>query len=212
MTGETGPCTCEAFVPLLDLDGHTSWAEYELKAAVYGVPVDGQFCRYMLALTQLWSPAARMVAEGILSSPAWNVFKNSAGLVSDVCELYGPSMRKVSTQPAEYGIRRMADKLSRATVTTGNIVAGDVGRPDYLMHKTRKYLLLDAIERRFPLLPVKYYAENAKLIHGCDEELAIWIKQRLSSRSKESETFRKIYESMSAEFVNNHLNAAVFMK
>lgn len=73
-------------------------------------------------------------------------------------------------------------------------------------------MLLDAVERRFPALPVKYYAANARKIHKTDEELAVWIKQRLAEKAKTSETFRKIYESMTVEFVDNHFSTVVFMK
>ena len=59
---------------------------------------------------------------------------------------------------------------------------------------------------------MKYYAANARAVHMSDEPLAIWIKQKLSERAAGSDVFRKIYEGMAAEFVNNHLVSAVFMK
>ena len=44
-----------------------------------------------------------------------------------------------------------------------------------------------------------------------DEPLAVWIKQKLSKRAAGSDVFRKIYEGMAVEFVNNHFASAVFM-
>ena len=107
-------------------------------------------------------------------------------------------------------IRKMVDDLSVAAACFTSKEPFDDGK--YLPYQTRKYTLLDAVERRFPLLPVKYYAANARTVHMSDEQLAIWIKQRLSNRAAGSEVFRKIYEGMAAEFVNNHLASAVFMK
>jgi hypothetical protein len=82
---------------------------------------------------------------------------------------------------------------------------------DFNMRLDNKYILLDAIERRFPSLPVKFYATNFKYIHSSDENFGIWIKKRLAKRAETSDIFRKIYKSMEAEFSNNHLTNAVFI-
>lgn len=191
----------------MDLNSLTSWAEYELRAAVFGMQVGRDFCRWMLALTKLWSPMTPIVAEGILSSAAWECFKSDTGLVADICELFDSKELYARDMPAG-NIRRMTDELSTAAAC----IDSPFDDGTYLVWQTRKYTLLDAVERRFPLLPVKYYAANARTVHMSDEQLAIWIKQRLSERAAESEAFRKIYEGMAAEFVNNHLVSAVFMK
>ena len=73
------------------------------------------------------------------------------------------------------------------------------------------------MEKRFPLLPVSYYARHAAFIHSTDEQFAVWIRQRLKERADAAqgearEKFRKIYDSMAAEFVDRHFTAAVFMK
>lgn len=194
----------------MDLDCPTSWAEYEFKAAVFGMHAGRDFCRWMLALTRLWSPMTPIVAEGILSSTAWDCFKSDIGLVSDICELFTFEKRTPAGYMPADNIRKMVDDLSVAAAYFTCKEPFDDGK--YLPYQTRKYSLLDAVERRFPLLPVKYYAANARTVHMSDEQLAIWIKQRLSERAAGSEAFRKIYEGMAAEFVNNHLASAVFMK
>ena len=202
--------TAEEFLQIMDLDCPTSWAECELKAAVFGIQVGRDFCRWMLALTGLWSPVTPIVAEGILSSTAWDCFKSDIGLVSDICELFTFEDRTTARYMPAGNIRKMAYDLSVAAAHfTCNKPFDD---RKYLLYKMRKYLLLDAVERRFPLLPVKYYAANARTVHMSDEPLAIWIKQKLSERATGSDVFRKIYEGMAAEFVNNHLASAVFMK
>lgn len=195
---------------IIDFDCPTSWAEYEFKAAVFGMHADRDFCRWMLALTRLWSPVTSIVAEGILSSTAWDCFKSDIGLVSDICELFTVEKRTPARYMPAGNIRKMMDDLSVAAACFTCKEPFDDGK--YLPYQTRKYSLLDAVERRFPLLPVKYYAVNARTVHMSDEQLAIWIKQRLSKRAVGSKTFRKIYEGMAAEFVNNHLASAVFMK
>ena len=202
--------TAEEFAQVIDLDGRTSWAEYEFKAAVYGMQAGRDFCRWMLALTKLWPPATPVVAQGMLSSSAWSCFKTDAGLVADICELFSPGKKPPAGRMPAGDIRRMADELS---VAAGGVCCRnqfDDGK--YLPYQTRKYVLLDAVERRFPLLPVKYYAANARAVHASDEELAVWIKRRLFDRAAESDAFRRIYEGMAAEFVDKHLTAAVFMK
>ena len=168
------------------------------------------FCRWMLALTRLWSPMTPIVAEGILSSTAWDCFKFDIGLVSDICELFTFEKRTPAGYMPAGNIRKMVDDLSVAAACFTCKEPFDDGK--YLPYQTRKYSLLDAVERRFPLLPVKYYAANARTVHMSDERLAIWIKRRLSERAAGSAAFRKIYEGMAAEFVNNHLASAVFMK
>lgn len=150
-----------------------------------------------------------IVAEGILSSTAWNCFKSDTGLVADICEIFDSRKKLYALDMPSGNIRRMADELSIAVTGICNIDSPFVV---YLPYQKRKYMLLDAVERRFPLLPVKYYAANARIVHMSDEHLAIWIKQRLSKHATGSEAFRKIYESMAAEFVNNHLVSAMFMK
>jgi len=202
--------TAEEFMRIIDLNSLTSWAEYEFKAVVFGMQVGRDFCRWMLALTYLWSQATPVVAEGILSSTSWDCFKSDIGLVADICGLFD-SRKKSYARNMPGNIKRMADELSIVAACTCSINQSfDDGT--YLPYQTRKYTLLDAVERRFPLLPVKYYAANAGIMHISDEHLAVWIKQRLSERAKTSEIFRKIYKSMAAEFVNNHLASAVFMK
>lgn len=202
--------TAEEFMQIIDFDCPASWAEYEFKATVFGMHVSRDFCRWMLALTRLWSPVTPIVAEGILSSIAWGCFKSDIGLVSDICELFTVEKRTPARYMPANNIRKMMDDLSVAAACFTCKGPFDDGK--YLLYQTRKYSLLDAVERRFPLLPVKYYAVNARTVHMSDEQLAIWIKQRLSERAAGSETFRKIYEGMAAEFVNNHLASAVFMK
>lgn len=202
--------TAEEFMQIIDFDCSTSWAEYEFKAAVFGMHVGQDFCRWMLALTRLWSPVTPIVAEGILSSTAWDCFKFDIGLVSDICELFTFEKRTPAGYMPAGNIRKMADDLSVAAACFTCKEPFDDGK--YLPYQTRKYTLLDAVERRFPLLPVKYYAANARTVHMSDEPLAIWIKQRLSERAARSEAFRKIYEGMAVEFVDNHLASAVFMK
>lgn len=165
---------------VIDLNSLTSWAEYEFKAAVYGLPVDRDFCRWMLALTRLWSPMTPIVTEGILSSTAWNCFKADIRLVSDICELFDSGKRPYARDMPHGNIRKMVNELS---VCAAFIPCKDPFPSEYLHDKTRKYLLLDAVERRFPLLPVKYYAANARAVHASDEMLAVWIRQKLSERA-----------------------------
>lgn len=203
--------TAEEFIQIIDLSRLTSWAEYEFKAAVFGMQAGRDFCRWMLALTKLWSQTTPVVAEGILSSAAWDCFKSDVGLIADICELFDSRKKLYTCDMPSGNIRKMTDELSMAATCIYSIDPPfDDGA--YLPYQTRKYTLLDAVERRFPLLPVKYYAANAGTVHMSDEQLAIWIKQRLSERAAGSEAFRKIYEGMAAEFVNNHLVSAVFMK
>lgn len=204
--------TAEEFMQIMDLDSLTSWAEYEFKATVFGMQVGRDFCRWMLALTKLWSPATPVVAEGILSSAAWDCFKSDAGLVADICELFDSRKKLYARDMPSGNIRKMANELSMAAACTCSIDHLPFDAGTYLLYKTRKYTLLDAVERRFPLLPVKYYAANARTVHMSDEGLAVWIKQRLSERAGTSDAFRRIYEGMAAEFVDNHLASAVFMK
>lgn len=194
----------------MDLDCPTSWAEYEFKAAVFGMQVGRDFCRWALALTKLRSHMTPIVAEGILSSTAWDCFKSDIGLVADICELFDPRKKLYALDMPSGNIRRMTDELS--TAATCVYIDSPFDDGTYLPYQKRKYTLLDAVERRFPFLPVKYYAANARTVHMSDEQLAVWIKQRLSERAKTSGAFRKIYDSMAAEFVDNHFTAAVFMK
>ena len=201
--------TAEEFMQIMDLDCPTSWAECELKAAVFGMQVGRDFGRWMLALTGVWSPVTPIVAEGILSSTAWDCFKSDIGLVSDICEMFTFKKRSPARYMPAGNIRKMVDDLYVAAARFTCKRPFDDGK--YLPYQARKYSLLDAVERRFPLLPVKYYAANSRTVHMSDEPLAIWIKQKLSERAAGSETFRKIYEGMAAEFVNNHLASAVFM-
>jgi len=186
-------------------EGAASWAEYEFKAVVCGIDVGRDFCRLMLAASVIKSSLTLTVAEGILSSTAWSCFKTDTSLVSDILELYMffGSPQYARDMPQD-NIRRMA------MVLTASVDVDSLELPQ--LDAAKMYTLLDAVERRFPLLLVKYYAANAKTIHSRDEKLAVWIKRRLSVRAEKSEIFRKIYESMTVEFVSNHLASAVFMK
>ena len=202
--------TAEEFMQLIDSNGPASWAEYEFKAAVFGMQAGRDFCMWMLALTKVWAFMTPIVAEGVLSSTAWECFKTDVGLVMDICEMFDSRKKWYARDMQSSNILRMVNELTVATRVCG--IDPPFNDGTYLPYQTRKYTLLDAVERRFPLLPVKYYAVNARAVHASDEQLAIWIKQRLSKRADESETFRKIYKSMVAAFVNNHFTATVFMK
>jgi hypothetical protein len=203
--------TADEFMRIIDFNSTTSWAEYEFKAAVFGMQAGRDFCRWTLALTKLWSPVTPVVAEGILSSTAWDCFKSDVGLVADICELFNAVKHSSARSMPPGDIWRMADELSIAAACV-RIADPPFDSGEYLPYQTRKYTLLDAVERRFPLLPVKYYAANARAVHASDEDLAVWIRRRLAERAETSDAFRKIYESMAAEFVDNHLAVAVFMK
>ena len=81
--------TAEKFAEVVDFENSdASWAEYELKAAVLGIPCGRDFCRWMLALTQAWPWSTDAVVEGIMYAAPWNCFKSDPELVGDICALH----------------------------------------------------------------------------------------------------------------------------
>jgi hypothetical protein len=201
------------FIKEIDLtQAMPSWAELELKANIYGLEIDTDFCRYMLAFTRLYEPAIQVVAEGILSSIVWDCCKTNIQIIEDILQLYKKFfIRSIDDfRYAQNDILNIMYSIYKSKEYERSF-DNKFSLYDFNMRLDNKYILLDAIERRFPLLPVKFYATNFKYIHSSDENLGIWIKKRLAKRAETSDIFRKIYKSMEAEFSNNHLTNAVFM-
>lgn len=198
------------FLSLIDFnsDSGISWAELELKSIIHGFSDNKILCRYMIALTWLWNDMAKTVTEGILSSQFWNCFNNDISLISDIYELYAKVPRKKENLP-DGNIKYIADNIYKEA---RNLQLKPKCLSPILTYEVRKYMLFNAVERRFPLLLIKYYVANAKRIHKEDEQFAIWLKQKIYERSKESELFSKIYKCMMIDFKNNHLTTSVFMK
>lgn len=206
--------TAEEFVDAVNPASAGSWAECELKAVACGLPTGTEFCRLALVAGTLVHSMTRIVAEGILSSPSWECVRRDEGIVDDVFQLFPPCGRHFHARLScrrEPSVQKLAaDFIVALEAKERSSAAAPAG--GYIRSEARRYVLLDAIERRFPILPVKYYAANAQRIHETDENFAVWIKLRLAKRARTSEVFGKIYNSMAAAFADNHFTAAVFMK
>ena len=206
--------TIADFIDTVNPDVPGSWAEIEIRAAVRGFAVDERFCRFAVVMGMMIPSMTRIVAEGILSSISWECVRRDEGIVDDIiqsCILFDRRYEAKLSRRGVPPVQELIDDFS-VELATKAYYQYIFERDSYIQPSTRKYMLLDVVERRFPALPVKYYAANARKIHETDEELAVWIKQRLAEKAKTSETFRKIYESMAAEFVDNHFSTVVFMK
>ena len=206
--------TIADFIDAVNPDALGSWAEIEIRAAVRGFSVDERFCRFAVVMGMMIPSMTQIVAEGILSSASWECVRRDEGIVDDIIQSCIRFDRRYEAKLSRRGVPPVQELIDDFSVelATKAYYQYIFERDSYIQPSARKYMLLDAVERRFPALPVKYYAANARKIHETDEELAIWIKQRLAEKAKTSETFRKIYESMAAEFVDNHFSTVVFMK
>lgn len=153
-----------------DLENTASWSHVELYAAALGWEINLPFLKAVLVLSYYFPGVYAALLDGLRSG--------RLDAIAGTDEFAG-CVFKVWSEKRRWGVWHeiwdAAPWLAKIDVSRFNM--------DTAVKAARKYRLLRALDERFPMLLVRFYAARQFELHGDDYRFELWLRKRVAARA-----------------------------
>lgn len=167
----------------VDLKSISSWSQVELWCAVSGVEADSRVFKFFLCGIPLLDSVEKMMFEAVA--------------LSDSCDRFLDDVEVIEFLVAMFEDRGKAYWSSAVVKQWYHLFDGDYAiLRDEAEEKKNAYKLLEAIDKKAPMLLIKYYDKHKTLVHRFAKELKAFIFRKTFQKAKHNKTFAEIYDVM----------------